>query len=105
MRDIGGQWRSGELRAARGVAGLEALEDRRLFAAADLDPTFGAGGTVRTDFYASTYNFNETGYAVAVAPDGKIVAAGAGPVSGRGFVVARYTSGGALDTSFGGDGR
>jgi uncharacterized delta-60 repeat protein len=63
-----------------------------------LDASFGAGGAVlNTDFGAS---------AVAVQPDGKLVAAGAANVNGSlNFAVARYNGDGTRDTSFGTDGR
>lgn len=66
--------------------------------AGTLDATFGAGGAVaNTDFGAS---------AVAVQPDGKLVAAGAANVNGSSnFAVARYNGDGTRDTSFGTDGR
>lgn len=60
-----------------------------------LDPTFGTGGLVTTDF--GDY---EQAYDVAVQPDGKIVLAGHGSYDGR-FLVARYTSAGILDNEFG----
>lgn len=54
------------------------------------DTSFGTGGIVTT----------ATGYlaAVALQPDGKIIAAGGG---GPGFALARYDANGSLDTSFG----
>ena len=65
------------------------------------DTTFGTGGVVTTDFNSN----NDEAYAVAVQGDGKIVVAGeAGNGSNRDFAVARYTSAGALDTTFGEDG-
>jgi uncharacterized delta-60 repeat protein len=62
-----------------------------------LDPSFGTGGVVTTPIgsYAEAYD-------VALQPDGKIVVCGMG--DGRGLAVLRYTTGGALDSSFGGDG-
>lgn len=61
-----------------------------------LDPTFGTGGIVKSDisFGAS----QSQGYAVALQSDGKIVVAGS---SGSYFAVARYTTSGALDATFG----
>jgi uncharacterized delta-60 repeat protein len=67
------------------------------------DAAFGSGGVVRTP--------NTTGlniiYAVALQPDGKIIAAGSGSVSAnqRGFALARYNSDGSLDATFDGDGK
>jgi uncharacterized delta-60 repeat protein len=63
-------------------------------AAGDLDPTFGAGGRVRTDFGAY-----ESGSAVAVQPDG------GGALLFGDIGVVRYKSDGSLDTGFGSGGR
>jgi uncharacterized delta-60 repeat protein len=63
-----------------------------------LDVAFGAGGQ-RTMDLGGTYDW---GYATAVQPDGRILAAGV--TNSRGtydFVVSRYLAGGALDPSFG----
>jgi uncharacterized delta-60 repeat protein len=66
-----------------------------------LDGAFGVGGRVRTDFGG---RFDEA-LAVAVQPDGKIVVAGSSSdATGSDMAVARYTSHGNLDASFGGDG-
>ena len=72
-----------------------------------LDPTFSGDGKVTTDFGR---NFEDYGYSVAIAPDGKIVAAGwatNGPdIGGKtDTAVARYRPDGTLDSSFDGDGR
>ena len=73
-------------------------------ASGDLDPTFGVGGKVTTDF-ASGSDFAS---GVALQSDGKLVAAGTTePPGGVGtdLAVARYNADGSLDPSFGGDGR
>jgi uncharacterized delta-60 repeat protein len=63
-----------------------------------VDPTFGALGL------ASTTTL-ENAAGVALQPDGNIVIAGtAGTGDARDFGVARFTSAGAIDTSFGTDG-
>jgi uncharacterized delta-60 repeat protein len=63
-----------------------------------LDASFGAGGTVTTDFAGGADNARS----VAVQSDGKIVAAGRAVISGNSdFALARYTSNGTLDASFG----
>ncbi len=63
-----------------------------------LDSSFGSGGTVTTPFErGSAY-----AYALALAPDGRIVAAG---VAGSEFALARYNADGSLDTSFGDGGK
>lgn len=54
---------------------------------------FGAGGKVITDFAADT----DKAVAVAVQPDGKIVAAGDAQASGNDFAIARYCANGLLD--------
>lgn len=62
-----------------------------------LDPTFGQGGSV-----TSGVGTEGTARAVAVQPDGKIVAAGAGTFDGNAnFAVVRYNPDGALDEAFG----
>jgi uncharacterized delta-60 repeat protein len=56
-----------------------------------LDPSFGTGGQVTTDFGG----FGDAANGVAIQTDGKIVAAGTG------FALARYNTDGSLDPSFG----
>jgi|SRR5271167_3373449 len=72
--------------------------------AGHLDPTFGNGGIVTTDFGDQTQSANvATANAVTIQPDGKIVVCGGVP-SHAGFpvpAVARYNTDGSLDTSFG----
>ena len=63
----------------------------------DLDPTFGDDGLVTT-----TIGLYSRGYAVAIQTDGKILVAGdARSESGFDFALARYTSAGQLDPTFG----
>jgi len=64
-----------------------------------LDTSFGTGGRVITDFAG----FSDTAYAVAVQPDGKIVASGSAGIINTGFdfALARYNRDGTLDASFG----
>lgn len=67
-------------------------------AGGDLDPAFGAGGTVTTLFPDGSF-----ARALAIQPDGKIVAVGAAAgssVTGE-FAVARYETDGSLDPGFG----
>jgi uncharacterized delta-60 repeat protein len=73
----------------------------------DLDPTFGGAGKVTTPF-STRPDDGASVYAVAVQPNGKIVAAGTafrapqtGASSGSDFALARYNINGSLDTSFG----
>jgi uncharacterized delta-60 repeat protein len=68
-----------------------------------LDPTFGSGGKVTTDFGGN----DEGAKSVAIQSDGKIVVAGhSGNVgSNNYFALTRYESNGSLDTTFDGDGK
>jgi len=69
----------------------------------DLDTSFGGDGTVVTDFGSGSY---DQATALALQPDGKIVAAGSSTASGsQDFALARYLPTGTLDISFGGDGK
>jgi len=68
-------------------------------AAGDLDPSFGAGGKVATDFGGS-----DNGHAVLLQPNGKIIVGGSTSSGGTDFALARYTTGGILDPIFGEDG-
>jgi uncharacterized delta-60 repeat protein len=67
----------------------------------DLDPGFGSGGSVTTLFPDGSF-----AQAVAIQPDGKIVAVGAaaGPSLRGEFAVARYETDGSPDAGFGEDG-
>jgi uncharacterized delta-60 repeat protein/uncharacterized repeat protein (TIGR01451 family) len=63
-----------------------------------LDPSFGSGGKVTTDFGGF-----DAASAAVIQPDGRIVAAGR---SGSGdFALARYNTDGSLDTTFGNGGK
>jgi uncharacterized delta-60 repeat protein len=65
-----------------------------------LDTTFDGDGIVRTTLSTT----GARAYAVAVAPDGKIVAVGSdaeGTGAGQRLIVARYNANGSPDTSFG----
>jgi uncharacterized delta-60 repeat protein len=68
----------------------------------DLDPSFGAGGQVVTQIGGS----DDHASSVAVQPDGKIIVGGYSWNGGEyDFALARYTTTGALDTTFDGDGK
>ena len=71
----------------------------RYTTAGALDTTFSTDGHLTTDIGSST---EDTAYAVAIDADGKIIAAG---TSGDDFAVVRYTTAGALDTTFSTDGK
>lgn len=62
-----------------------------------LDTSFGSGGKVTTDFFGLYDNAN----AVAMQPDGKIIAAGSTVNKAGQFALARYDVDGSLDSSFG----
>jgi uncharacterized delta-60 repeat protein len=72
--------------------------------AGHLDPTFGNGGVVTTDFGNQTQASNlATATGATIQPDGKILVCGGVPGS-QGFVIAavvRYEANGSLDKSFG----
>jgi uncharacterized delta-60 repeat protein len=65
----------------------------------DLDTSFGGDGTVTTDFGSA-----EVPRTMAIQADGKIVVAGSTGLI-EDFALARYTTTGALDPSFSGDGK
>src|SRR5688572_19568099 len=68
------------------------------------DTSFDGDGKVSTPFGITT----DVIYAMAIQPDGKIIAAGssgAASVGGTDFALARYNTDGSLDTSFDGDGK
>jgi uncharacterized delta-60 repeat protein len=83
---------------------LEPLEDRCLLSAGALDPTFGNNGIVSPPAYGVV---DMAIYPTAgTANDGKIVTAGFDTsVIYNAFAVARYTSNGSLDSSFGSGGK
>ena len=74
-----------------------ALPRPALAAGGDLDTSFGGNGKVTTSFPDGAY-----ANAVAIQTDGKIVAAGG---TGVEFALARYDANGALDATFGTDGK
>jgi uncharacterized delta-60 repeat protein len=78
-----------------------------------LDSTFGVGGKVRTDFSdTSNQNVIDSVNAIAIRPDGKILAAGSTCPNREGdprvfcdFALARYETNGSLDATFGNGGK
>lgn len=92
--------RAGTIVAA-GSAGLDfALAQYDSFG--DLDPSFGVGGKVTTDFFGST----DGASCMVVLPNGKIAVGGTafGGVTFD-FAIAQYTASGALDSTFGSGGK
>lgn len=67
-----------------------------------LDASFGNSGKVATDFSSAS----DQAFAVALQPDGKIIAGGVARMGSRTlFGIARYNSNGMLDTTFGSGGK
>ena len=91
----------GRLVAAGAVVTPDGLDCRfllvRYLPDGRLDPTFGTGGVVTTDFGPAA----DVVHAVTVLPDGRLVAAGAGGGDGGSFALARYLPDGRLDPTFG----
>jgi len=91
--------------AAASMLALFASVQTMKAADGDLDPTFGIGGQVMTDFNHSTDWAN----AVAIQPDGKMVVVGTtykqNDFSDEDFAVTRYNPDGTLDTTFGRGGK
>ena len=87
---------------------LEALEDRSLPSGGALDPTFGMGGIVTTNFAGGGQALAVATYpSVGSANDGKVVSVGyvnSGGGRGEDFAVVRYSLDGTLDRTFGGTG-
>ena len=90
------------------LAGTFAIPSGRFFSVADillarfepdgsLDPSFGAGGVVLSDFGGAEYPI----YALAVQPDGRLVVSSSVPSSGSTFTLVRYLPDGSLDSTFG----
>jgi uncharacterized delta-60 repeat protein len=83
---------------------LLAASQQAVAQAGQLDPTFGNGGIVTTDFGIQTGASNvASANAVVIQPNGQIVVVGGIP-GNRDFpvpAVARYNTNGSLDTSFG----
>ncbi len=73
--------------------------------AGDLDPTFSGDGKLTTDFGDNVNRIYNRAHAVAIQPDGKIVAAGYASGASDDFALARYNANGTLDTGFGTGGR
>jgi len=71
-------------------------------AAGELDPSFGTGGEVRTDFGAGSYDW---ALGVGIQADGKLVAAGYSDADGWEFALSRYNLDGGLDGGFGSHGK
>ena len=71
-------------------------------AAGDPDQTFGTGGHVFTDFSGNS----DYGFAIAIQPDGRIIAAGqSGVYPVFHAALARYNTNGQLDPTFGSGGK
>lgn len=74
----------------------------RFLTTGSLDPAFGTGGVVLSDFNVSA----DQAYAVALQPDGKIIVGGTSIKSGQNHsLLMRYHANGTLDTTFDVDGK
>jgi len=77
----------------------------RYTSAGVLDPSFGTGGKVITDFFSYTDEVRS----IAIDSNGKILAAGYAATAANSsiseFAIARYTTAGVLDTTFGTGGK
>ncbi|HYL97462.1 MAG TPA: hypothetical protein VEZ90_00795, partial [Blastocatellia bacterium] len=82
-----------------------AASSERTQGAGDLDSAFGNGGLITTSFFGS----GDGAAAVAIQPDGKIVAAGYASrnsdLNSEDFAVSRYNPDGSLDQTFGSGGK
>ncbi|MFM7426020.1 MAG: DUF4347 domain-containing protein [Elainella sp.] len=104
---LGGDWQlqvqTGQVKTPL-MFEAEAIADyQAILAPGSLDPAFGTGGVVITDFGDASADANE----VIVQPDGKLVVVGTTfPDNGNNdFVLTRYNSDGTLDTGFGNNGK
>ena len=88
---------------SRILGGNDNFAVARLNTDGTLDPTFGSGGKVTTDFD----NRTDLGFAVTLQPDGKIIVAGQArtDVNEFDFGLVRYNPDGSLDSAFGDNGR
>jgi uncharacterized delta-60 repeat protein len=88
---------------ALGAQGPGDISVARYDSDGSLDPTFGSGGRVTTDFAARS----DVGSAITVQPDGKILVAGAASLAATSFdfALVRYNSDGSLDATFGTGGK
>jgi uncharacterized delta-60 repeat protein len=79
----------------------------RYHADGDLDTSFGSGGRVTLAFTpGDPQRANDAAFDLSIQPDGRILTAGhTGTPFNEVFAVARFTSAGALDTSFGTNGK
>lgn len=79
------------------------LPERAQAAGGDIDPTFGSGGKVTTDFFGT----EDEGAAIVIQPDGKIIVGGTAFTLSfeTRFALARYNPDGSLDPTFGNGGK
>jgi uncharacterized delta-60 repeat protein len=97
----GATWALAIQRDRKLVTALDPFGLARFLEDGSADTSFGRNGKVRTDFHPGGF-----GSDVVVRPDRKIVVAGTvGTSPRRDFALARYTSSGRLDSSFGRGGR
>src|SRR4051812_24525284 len=80
--------------------GLEVLESRAYFAAGGLDPSFGSGGKVTSDFLAAAQG---EASAIVALPGGKVLAVGRALTGDerQSMAMTRFFADGRVDTTFG----
>ena len=104
---LDGNWelevRLGEITTSLAFQQAAMMDYVSVLKAGDLDPTFGTGGKVPTDFSSRD---------VVVQPDGKIIVVGSSlvpdfvnSITKSDFTIVRYNANGSLDTSFGTNGK
>ncbi len=82
---------------------LECLESRNYLTAGNLDPTFGVGGKVTTDFSSPLVS---RAFAVAPLPDGRVITFARTEVGDASpLAMAQFLPSGQLDSSFGNSGQ
>ena len=92
---------AGSIDGSSGVAGAIDFGLVRYTVDGQPDATFGAGGTIVTDFSGNA----DVAWTVAIQPDGMIVAAGStGTFPTAQFALARYNGNGSADANFGSGG-
>jgi len=98
VRDDGSSLVAGGIEDVSGTSGVARTAVARFDASGTLDMSFGTGGVARANFTGG----QDILTAIAVQSTGAIVATGV--ADGTGFLLARFTAGGALDTTFAGGG-
>ncbi len=95
-------WKAGLLAVLKALLTFSIV----LAASGSLDTTFSGDGKQNTDIDPAHPGLDNRAFAMALQPDGKIVAVGwSDDGTSHNFAVARYNTNGTLDPTFSGDGR